>query len=76
MQGFMWRCSPRRPEQDAPSAGSDCPFEQVANGLNDPRQGTRHWRQLSRSRKVTVPSVSVCPSTVMPNGVPASSCRR
>ncbi len=37
---------------------------------------TRHWRSVSRSRMVTVPSASVWPSTVMQKGVPTSSWRR
>ena len=37
---------------------------------------TRHCSSESRSRIVTVPSCSVWPSTVMQNGVPASSWRR
>jgi len=35
--------------------------------------GTRSWRKVSRSRTVTVPSAVLCPSMVMPNGVPISS---
>ena len=37
---------------------------------------TRSWFIASRSRTVTVPSWRVWPSTVMQNGVPASSMRR
>src|SRR5439155_14526203 len=37
---------------------------------------TRSCFSVSRSRTVTVPSAVDWPSMVMPNGVPASSCRR
>ena len=38
-----------------------------------PAAGTRHCRQLSRSRIVTVSSLKLWLSIVMQNGVPASS---
>src|SRR5581483_4057653 len=38
--------------------------------------GTRSWASVSRSRRVTVPSSIVWPSTVTPQGVPISSWRR
>ena len=41
-----------------------------------PPIGTRHCSVLSRSRMVTVSPLSVSPSIVIQNGVPASSWRR
>jgi photolyase PhrII len=64
--------------------GRFCRFVQswIHDGIVQPWLGrivelaTRHCSSVSRSRMVTVPSVSVWPSTVMQNGVPASSWRR
>ncbi len=41
-----------------------------------PSIGTRRCSRESRSRRVTVSSSAVCPSTVTPHGVPISSWRR
>ncbi len=59
--------SANRPCELSPAPPSDPSYLNI---------GTRRCWHVSRSRMVTVSSLSVSPSMVMQNGVPISSCRR